>query len=172
MAYENITYFEASELCPKTYTNDVEFVFHPQDFPQLKTTQKIDNRITVGQRRLVANIENTNKTKRTYQQAISNTPRKRLNIQPQGYDRESHNSQLLYPNGRPPKQSSQERTKYRAPNCALQKENETDIVQTIFNQFTRISDSYKEKTTHQNYSEPTTSRIYHSTDYQSDCSSY
>lgn len=100
MAYENITFFDADKMCPKNYIPNREYVLDPRKFPSTlnKTyNANIDQVITPSQRR-TADF-NANKSKRTYQQALSNGEKRRL-IQV-NHNKESHNEQLYCPNSRP-----------------------------------------------------------------------
>lgn len=76
MAYDNLTYYDAAQLCPKMNAN-TEFERHPNDFPRL--TQKPNNPdndiIKINQRRQIAQ-ETSIKAKRPYANVASNTPPK------------------------------------------------------------------------------------------------
>ncbi|KAG5862222.1 hypothetical protein JTB14_020059 [Gonioctena quinquepunctata] len=93
MAYENISYFDAKELVPKTYDAGIEeapqahesrsnfesnITVVPQDFPRLRNIPTIDNNATsIQQRRSVAENRNV-QTKRSYREVAKSTPKKRL----------------------------------------------------------------------------------------------
>ncbi|CAH1995688.1 unnamed protein product [Acanthoscelides obtectus] len=81
MIFENISYFEANELCPETNQNT----------PSTSGTSQIN----IAQRRTFE-FANTIKTKRTFQQALSQTPKKKERIVEQntGYNRDSYNENL------------------------------------------------------------------------------
>ena len=111
MATENLTFFDANNLCPKNFTtsrdkkNNInnEFNYHTTDFPTLqnKKAPVEKDTISISQRSSTA-TSNNQKTKRSYTQTLMESPKKRHILQnTQGYDKEAHNSQLYFPNSRP-----------------------------------------------------------------------
>lgn len=106
MAWDNISYFEANSICKKNYSIDSEVTFHsePKEFPPLRRHTSTDNIINTSQRKLNS-VESNVKSKRTYVQALSNTPKKRTILSKTvSYDKEEINNCLYFPNSRPPKQ--------------------------------------------------------------------
>lgn len=101
MAFENLTYQDANELCKKTYEVSGEYYFNPSEFPSLKKKNQNPSQedISTAQRR--TEHFNGNKIKRSYQQAALNEPAKKRIIQQKGYDKEKHNECLYFPNSRP-----------------------------------------------------------------------
>lgn len=111
MALENLTFFEASEMCGKTYKCKGDYIINGNDFPKLKknvnslsSQSKVDTVIEPPQRRAAAFKANT--VKRTYQQVLSNNNNKKRAIL-RNFDKEEHEENLYFPNGRPFGQSSQ-----------------------------------------------------------------
>lgn len=118
MIFENISYYEAATLCPKTNQNmnqnpQNKFILDPRDFPAPKSKPTTgDNIIQINQRRATTQKYSNQNNKRSYQHVLQNPPKKR--ITQQGYDKEAHNQQLYFPNTRPEKfivnQQKQEKT--------------------------------------------------------------
>ncbi|KAG5872372.1 hypothetical protein JTB14_009907 [Gonioctena quinquepunctata] len=107
MVYENISYYEANTLVPKTYEQPrtSEFQEHTHDFPQLPRKNINDNTINISQRRTIL-AENGARSKRSYNQVLSSPPKKRTILTP-NYEKESVRDLLYFPNGRPKKVDKQ-----------------------------------------------------------------
>lgn len=103
MAFENLTYHDANNMCKKTYEVRNEYYYNPTEFPAIKKPQSHQNSnanetITPTQRR--TEYFKTMGSKRSYQQVAMNEPTKKRIIQ-KGYDRQQHNDCLYFPNSRP-----------------------------------------------------------------------
>lgn len=100
MAYENMTFHDASSACKKTYQTRDDFFFNPSEFPQINPSHKPHNEnvITPNQRR-TAHFNNNSK-KRTFSQTVINEPTRKRVIHQSGYDKKAHNDSLNFPNGR------------------------------------------------------------------------
>lgn len=104
MAFENITFFEASELCKRSYIPKGDYVFNGDEFPKLNKRTNI----SFSQRTLESTIEPSqrrtasfrNPTKRTYQQVASNNNNKKRMILHKSYNKKDHDENLYAPNGR------------------------------------------------------------------------
>lgn len=99
IAYENITFYDASNLCPKTYLPN-NLLTNPQDFPELQTQQipnREDNCIIPSQRRTV---DFSQRSRPQFNQVTSIPPTRKRTIQ--GYDKVAHNEALMFPNSRNP----------------------------------------------------------------------
>lgn len=113
MVYENISYFDAQKLCPRTYSSYGEaaqyteqYTYRPNDFPSIPVKKTKENElITVSQRRTIS--QQANKGKRTYQQTLENPPKRRPETK-RGYDQAEHNYHLISPNSRPGKNTQTE----------------------------------------------------------------
>lgn len=108
MAFNNLSYYDAAQLCPVTYKlihsetlRSDHSQQHPADFPSLnKLPSQQSSDITVSQRRLVATEDNRIRSKRTYAQVINTdkiTKRRNTSV---GYNKDTHNACLDSPNGR------------------------------------------------------------------------
>lgn len=116
MSYENLTYLDAEKFCKKKYLNQDDFALNPSEFPPLvplrqplhnsQSQGQSTNLITPSQRR---SFDFSNNTKRSFQQAVIKTPTKRRIIET-GFNRETHNKNLFFPNGRPDKETSSQPT--------------------------------------------------------------
>ncbi|XP_050294852.1 uncharacterized protein LOC126735025 [Anthonomus grandis grandis] len=119
MAFENIPFFDASEIVKKTYLTRNEFVYHPSDFPNIKNLNSPEKNylkekvIQPSQRR--TQHAKTDPIKRSYQQVVSENNTKKRIIH-KGYDVKAHNDNLISPNSRPQKEAS-------SPIFSLTKEN-------------------------------------------------
>lgn len=101
MVFENISYQEANNKCPKQYTNERDFQYNPMEHPPLPSRQQeTNNRISIMQRREV--VEQQPGFKRTYDQVVRNQAKKRNTQDAQPYNKSKHNEALLNPNGRSP----------------------------------------------------------------------
>lgn len=161
MAFDNMSYFDASQLCKKTYSNDGEFQAHPQDFPDMiNNNVNEDNRVMVSQRRTVSNEQNNLiKSKRTFAEATSSgaSHKKRIVENKVGYDKSKYKDQLLYPNGRQgenpqktlifrndrPNQNME--NLQNLPSSALQNLNSETFATEYYNYFTQVPNIMKEK---------------------------
>lgn len=125
MAFENIPFFDAEKKCPKTYIQREEYIYDPRTFPKLRNTNNKTNnqeQVIIPSQRRTAEF-NGNKTKRTFQQAVSTENNKRRVIQ-KGYDKDAHNNELYFPNSRPstsfdPFHSQTENTQTSTPKSAF-----------------------------------------------------
>lgn len=107
MAFENISYFDANNMCKKTYLSENNFTMHPADFPLLSnnrfrstnTSNGNNNKINVSERRLA---ESNSRPKRSFQQVTSEPPKKKF-IAQKGFDQRAHNEALFAPNSRLPR---------------------------------------------------------------------
>ncbi|KAJ8973459.1 hypothetical protein NQ317_013453 [Molorchus minor] len=99
MTYENLSYYDASALCHKTYknagtkdTNKTSYLhLRSAEFPPLPTNDEITS-INIRQRRHIAN-ENNQKTKRTYEQVVSDNNKKKNYTEKQSRIRQRHTQQ-------------------------------------------------------------------------------
>ncbi|KAL1488728.1 hypothetical protein ABEB36_014527 [Hypothenemus hampei] len=102
MAFENLTYYDASNSVKKNYVSKGDMIFNSNDFPKILSNKpnniNHDQRITPNQRR--NEHCSNNKTKRSFAQVTNNTsPKKRIILK--SYNNKAINDCLLYPNGRP-----------------------------------------------------------------------
>ena len=162
MAYENLTYFDASQRCKKIYSMDNRhdsnnFILHPSDFPTMhnnkqnpRNTQDDNETISPSQRRTV---DFNSRNKRSFQQTVSDGPKKRIILK--GYDRRVHEEALYFPNSRPinysspqsehhnnPTHSSLAISQSNMPSSALTKEitNNADNIQKLFQLYRHSSE--------------------------------
>lgn len=106
MAYENLTFYEANEVCRKTYCARDDFIYNSTDFPSIRNKGKniassqksSENLISPNERR--TNNFNNNPVKRSYQQVLSTDQNKKRIIQ-KGYNKKLHDEALFFPNARP-----------------------------------------------------------------------
>lgn len=98
MAYENVTYLDASNECQKTFLKPNEFIYNP-DFPTQKTKELSRNTGGFAVNERWSAHFNGKPYKRTFSQAVINEPTKKIIIQ-KSYDKHAHNKALLCPNGR------------------------------------------------------------------------
>lgn len=104
MAYENLSFFEASEICKKTYISKDDFVINKDDFPELKNKSKVSYSQRTSDLIIEPNNRRTstfksNPVKRTFQQVLSNNTNKKRMIH-KTYDKKAHEDILFNPNGR------------------------------------------------------------------------
>lgn len=107
MALENLTFYEASETCKKSYISNGEFFLNNNNFPELikkrngeDIRKKNDNIIKPSERR-TQYFQNS--VKRSFQQVISeNSAKKR--IVHKGVDKKARDDCLFFPNSRSQKQ--------------------------------------------------------------------
>lgn len=104
MAFENLTFFEASESCKRSYIPRGEFVLNREDFPTVQSKSNInysqrssDTTYEPSERRNTS-FKN-NPTKRTFQQVVSSNPNKKRMIQ-KSFNKNIHDENLYNPNGR------------------------------------------------------------------------
>ena len=131
MAFENLTFYEANELCRKTYVSRDEFIYNGEDYPALKKKyistldQKNEGTIYPADRRSQAFKNGA--IKRSYQHVASLDNNKKRIIH-KGYDRKAHNENLMLPNSRPIKTSHASQPLYSQQSTAQQpSSNETNI---------------------------------------------
>ncbi|XP_050311094.1 uncharacterized protein LOC126746775 isoform X2 [Anthonomus grandis grandis] len=111
MAYENITFYDASESIKKTYIPRDEFIYRPNDFPNIKNNNKNkgnsqDNLITPSQRR--TEHYKSDPIKRSFQQVLTENSKKKR-IMHKGYDKKAHEENLIFPNSRPQKEDKSQK---------------------------------------------------------------
>lgn len=103
MAFNNLTFFDAAQLCPVSYKSSQPQInqSHPLDFPPLsKNLPSQSNEITVSQRRVITAEDQRIRSKRTYSQIVSNKNNSKRRYTTDGFDKDAHNDCLDTPNGR------------------------------------------------------------------------
>lgn len=118
MVFENISYFDASKLCKKTYVGNenMEYKSQPADFPVLPKVTQDNNNIKITQRREIV-TEPGIRGKRTYGEAVSESPRKKISVQSKtNYNQNEIDNNLYFPNSRPAKMLEKQPPIYNRPN--------------------------------------------------------
>lgn len=154
MAWDNLSYFDASQLCKKNYlnTNSESTIIDPRDFPTLRSQNKNQQNITGVHQRRTSYLETNNKTKRSYGHVASSSPKRRVALNnSSGYDKDLHESLLYFPNSRPQKQvkiNSEENTRTPCTSSIVKPVSATEKitnVETIYKSFNNLTGDDKLK---------------------------
>ena len=93
MANENISYYEANIRIPNRFKKKNDYIYNPNDFPLIRgrngTRDPPPN-----------NKKNLSEGERKRTRIERNTTPKRKKVESKGYDKDTHNSQIWFPNSR------------------------------------------------------------------------